>query len=68
MSGYVNVRDLLPVEGMRVVSVTQHDEVDWLCGMPAFVMLIFENGYTVRIIIDDSDRAWIGVPASSVDS
>lgn len=63
MSDYANVRELLPVEGQRVVSVTQHDEADWLCGYPAYVMLIFENGYTLRVLVTDDETAWFGAPA-----
>lgn len=65
MSDYANIRERLPVEGLRVVSVTQHDEVDWLCGLPAFIMLIFENGYTLRVEVTDEEHSWIGAPASS---
>lgn len=48
---YANVRELVPLEGQRVVMVSQHDEVDWLCGLPAHVSLHFENGWTLKVCI-----------------
>lgn len=55
-SDYANARELVPVEGLRVIMVTQHDEVDYMCGEPAFVALHFEDGTTVKFIVEDDFR------------
>lgn len=50
---YENIRELLPIEGQKVVMVSQHSEEEWMADSPAYIMLMFESGLTMRIIIDD---------------
>ena len=50
---YSTIRELLPIVGRRVLDVTQHDDVDWLCGLPAFIVLHFDDGTMMRIIVED---------------
>lgn len=50
---YANVRELLPIEGRRVALVTQHDEIDWLAGEPAFIQIHFEDGASITFVFDE---------------
>lgn len=59
---YTTIRELLPVEGLRVVLVTQHDEFEYLIDGLAYVCLHFENGMTVTVFINESDRLLVSCP------
>lgn len=48
---------------MRVLDVTQHDELDYLCGdTEAFVAFHFENGTTVKVFIRDDGTLLVECP------
>lgn len=49
---YANIRELLPVEGRRVALVTQHDELDYLTGEPAFVQIHFDDGSSITFTLE----------------
>lgn len=53
---YANIRELLPVEGLRIMMVTQQDEIEWLCGEPAFFCLHLDNGSTIRVVVVEDGR------------
>lgn len=61
---YANIRELLPVVGRYVLDVTQHDEDEWLIAGEAYIMLHFDNGSTLRIVIEDDERVAVGPPAT----
>lgn len=50
---YATIRELMPFTGRRVIDVTQHDEVDWICGQPAFFILHFDDGSWLRVVFTD---------------
>ena len=54
-AGYANIRELMPLEGRRVMLVTQHDEADWLAGDPAFVQIHFDDGSSIMFIFEEPD-------------
>lgn len=62
---YATIRDadlLGPIVGDRVVGVTQHDEIEWLCGGPAYFCIHFACGLMLRVVIDDNSDITIGAP------
>ena len=55
MTPYANIRELLPLEGRRVALVTQHDEVDYMAGGPAFVEILFDDGQRLTFSFEEPD-------------
>ena len=56
---YSNIRELLPIEGRRVLLVSQQDEADWLAGEPAYILIGFDDGTTLRVIVEDDERVFV---------
>lgn len=55
---YATIRDpdlLGGLIGRRVLEVTQHDEAEWLAGYPAYFMLMFDDGSTLRVVVEDQE-------------
>lgn len=59
---YANIRELLPVVGLVVVEVTQHDEEDYMLGGPAFFMIHFDSGLTLQVEVCDDGRVRVVLP------
>lgn len=55
MNDYATIRELLPLEGRRVALVTQHDEVDYMAGGPAFVQILFDDGQRLTFSFEGPD-------------
>lgn len=54
---YSTIRDpnlLGPFMGARVLEITQHDPEEWEEDRQAYFCLHFDNGYTLKILIDDA--------------
>jgi hypothetical protein len=67
----VTVRDddlFGPLIGRKVIEITQHDEEEWNSGSPAYVCLHFDNGMTLRLIIEDEPRVFLSNPADIGDA
>jgi hypothetical protein len=51
---YSNIRQILgPCIGKRVVEITQHDEAEWKENHDSYVMLMFEDGSTLKFPVQD---------------
>ena len=51
---YETIREALAcVIGQRIVDITQHSREEWNSGSEAYVMLMLENGVTVKFWITD---------------
>lgn len=51
-----------PIIGAKVLDVTQHDKAEWLEEGISYVMLHFDNGYTIRVELDDEHPLTISPP------
>ena len=68
---YATIREILGnTIGQRLVDITQHDEEDFdpETGDGTFVMLMFENGDTLRFSIADSGLEYSGPGAENIDA
>ena len=50
---YANIRELLPIAGKTIALVTQHDEVDFLAGDPAFIQIHFDDGSSITFMFEE---------------
>ena len=55
MADYTTVRDILGnFIGQRLITITQHDEEEYNETREAYVMLMFEDGGSIKITLADS--------------
>jgi hypothetical protein len=57
-----------PLVGAKVVDVTQHDKAEWLVDGISFVMLHFDNGYTIRFDITEENPLTVTPPGDDDDT
>lgn len=56
MDNYSNVRDIFAeFIGQTVVDITQHDEQEWAETGEAYILLMFGNGATIKITVEEGN-------------